>query len=163
VLGKGCKVLSVHNSKRANVVDFDHETAIKRYLPIVSAITALDLLNGQSVFLFIHESIYNETSNHSLLSEIQWTEFGAIIDSISHRDCGTQQMIVKDNNGSVTLILPLDLTGCMIYFRHRLPTTKQIATLKQYYLSQGDTPWNPSSFFDQIADKFYQQVIDTEN
>jgi hypothetical protein len=29
-------------------------------------------------------------------------------------------------------------------------------------LIQGDTPWNPSSFSDQVADKFYQQVIDNE-
>jgi hypothetical protein len=29
-------------------------------------------------------------------------------------------------------------------------------------LTQGDTPWNPSSFSDQVADKFYQQVIDNE-
>jgi hypothetical protein len=27
---------------------------------------------------------------------------------------------------------------------------------------QGDTPWNPSSFSDQVTDKFYQQVIDNE-
>jgi hypothetical protein len=26
-------------------------------------------------------------------------------------------------------------------------------------LTQGDTPWNPSSFSDQVADKFYQQII----
>jgi hypothetical protein len=29
-------------------------------------------------------------------------------------------------------------------------------------LTQGDTPWNHSSFSDQVADKFYQQVIDNE-
>jgi hypothetical protein len=29
-------------------------------------------------------------------------------------------------------------------------------------LTQGDTPWNPSSFSDQVADKIYQQVIDNE-
>jgi hypothetical protein len=29
-------------------------------------------------------------------------------------------------------------------------------------LTQGDTPWNSSSFSDQVADKFYQQVIDNE-
>jgi hypothetical protein len=29
-------------------------------------------------------------------------------------------------------------------------------------LTQGDTPWNPSSFSNQVADKFYQQVIDNE-
>jgi hypothetical protein len=36
VLGKGWEVLSIHNSRRANVVGFDHETAIKQNLPIVS-------------------------------------------------------------------------------------------------------------------------------
>jgi hypothetical protein len=30
-------------------------------------------------------------------------------------------------------------------------------------LTQGDTPWNPSSFSDQVADVFYKQVIDTES
>jgi hypothetical protein len=29
-------------------------------------------------------------------------------------------------------------------------------------LKQADTPWNPSSFSDQVADKLYQQVIDNE-
>ena len=51
----------------------------------------------------------------------------------------------------------------MIHFRHRLPTTEEITTLKQYCLTQGDEPWNPSSFSDQVTDKFHQQVIDTEN
>ena len=50
VLGKGWEVLSIHNSRRANVVGFDHEAAIKRNLPIVSAITALDLPNGSSIY-----------------------------------------------------------------------------------------------------------------
>ena len=48
VLGKGWEILSVHNSRTVNVVGFDHETVIKRNLPIVSTITALDLPNGQS-------------------------------------------------------------------------------------------------------------------
>ena len=69
VLGKGCKVLSIHNSRTANVVGFDHEAAIKRNLPIVCDSTALDLPNGSSVLLVVHECIYNEISNHSFLSE----------------------------------------------------------------------------------------------
>jgi hypothetical protein len=50
----------------------------------------------------------------------------------------------------------------MIHFKHRLPTTEEIDSLKQYCLTQGDTPWNPSSFSDQAANSFYQQVIDNE-
>jgi hypothetical protein len=64
VLGQGWEVLSVHNTRRANVVGFDHEVAVKRNLPIVSAITAVDLPDGISVILIVYESIYNDTSNH---------------------------------------------------------------------------------------------------
>jgi hypothetical protein len=87
--------------------------------------------------LVIHESIYNETSNHSLLSEFQLREFRIIIDSIFHRHVGTQQMIVKDNNDSDVLTIALDLDGCMIHFRHRLLTTDEIETRKQYCSTQG--------------------------
>jgi hypothetical protein len=163
VLGKGWEMLSIHSSRRANVVGFDHETAIRRNLPIVSAITALGFPNGQSVLLLVHEGIYNETSNHSLLSEFQLREFGLVIDSICHRHGGAQQMIFKDSNDSDILTIHLDLAGCMVHFKHRLPTVEDMSSLKQYCLTHGDTPWNPSSFSDQMADKFYQQVIDTES
>jgi hypothetical protein len=72
-------------------------------------------------------------------------------------------MTIKDNSNG-TLTVPLDLVGCMVHFKHQLPTTEEIMSLKQYCLTQGDVaPWIPSSFSDQVADKFYQQVIDTEN
>jgi hypothetical protein len=43
-----------------------------------------------------------------------------------------------------------------------LPTQEGFTSLKQYCLTQGDTPWNLSSLSDQVADKFYEQVIDTD-
>jgi hypothetical protein len=46
VLGKGWEVLSIHNSRRANMVGFDHATAIKRCHLIVI---------GQSILLVMHE------------------------------------------------------------------------------------------------------------
>jgi hypothetical protein len=51
----------------------------------------------------------------------------------------------------------------MVHFKHRLPTVEDMFSPKQYCLTHGDTPWNPSSLSDQMADKFYQQVIDTES
>jgi hypothetical protein len=160
VLGHGLEVLSVHNNRRANVVGFDNEAAVKRHLPIVSAITAVDLPDGISLLLIIHEGIYNDTANHSLLSEFQLRDFGVRIDSICHKHGGTQKMMIQDVGSSI--VIPLELAGCMIHFKHRLPTTEEIKSLKKYLLTQGDTPWNPSSFSDQVADKFYQQVIDNE-
>jgi hypothetical protein len=112
------------------------------------------------VILIVHEAIYIYTANHSLLSEFQLRDFGAKIDSICHKHGGTQKMEIQDVGSS--LVLPLGLAGCMIHFKQRLPITEEINSLKRNYLTQGDTPWNPSSFSDQVADKFYQQVIDNE-
>jgi hypothetical protein len=82
VLGQGWEVLSAHITRRANVVGFDHEDAVKWNLSIVSAITAVDLPDGISVILIVHEAIYNDTANHSLLSELQLRDSGVKIDSI---------------------------------------------------------------------------------
>ena len=113
--------------------------------------------------------IYNETSGHSLLSEFKFKEFGIVINSICRRHGGAQQMIKKDRNDSDVLTVPLDLAGCMIHFNtdylllKRLLLLNSIASPKQYCLMQGGTPWNPSSFSDQMAETFSQHVIDTEN
>jgi hypothetical protein len=85
VLGKGWGVLSIHSSRRANVVGFDHKTAIKRNLPTVSAMTAIDLPNRQSVLLVIYKGIFNEVAAHSLLSEFQSGEFDINVGSICRR------------------------------------------------------------------------------
>jgi hypothetical protein len=118
------EVLSVHNTRRANVVGLDHEAAVKRNLPIVSAITAVDLPDGISLLLIFHEAIYNDTANHSLLSEFQLSDLGVKIDSICHKHGGTQKMVIQDVGSS--LIIPLELAGCMIDFKHRLPNTEEI-------------------------------------
>jgi hypothetical protein len=50
----------------------------------------------------------------------------------------------------------------MIHFKNQLSTIEEINSFKQCCLTQGDTPWNPSSFSDQVAYKFDQKVIDNE-
>jgi hypothetical protein len=109
VLGQGWEVLSVHNTRRANVVGFDHEAAVKRNLPIVSAITAVVLPDEISVILIVYEAIYNDTANHSLLSQFQWRDFGVKIDSIYHKHGGTQKMEIQDVG--ISLVVPLELVG----------------------------------------------------
>jgi hypothetical protein len=88
VLGQGWEVLSFHNTRRANVVGFDHEAAVKRNLPIVCAITAVDLPDGISVILIIHEAIYNDTANNLVLSEFQLRAFSEKFDSIYQKHGG---------------------------------------------------------------------------
>ena len=40
---------------------------------------------------------------------------------------------------------------------------EELTSLEQYCLTQGDAQWNPTSFLDQVAEKFDQQITDTEN
>jgi hypothetical protein len=94
------------------------------------------------------------------LSEFQLGDFGVKLDSICHKYGGTQKMEIQDVGSS--LVVPLELADYMIHFKHRLPTTEVFNSFKQFCLTQGDTTWNPSSFSDEVADKFYQQVIDNE-
>jgi hypothetical protein len=63
VLGKGREILSFHDSRKAKLNGFDYDTAVKRNLPGVSAITALHLPDRTSC------SMLRGQSNHSLLSE----------------------------------------------------------------------------------------------
>jgi hypothetical protein len=70
------------------VVGFDHEAAVKSNLPIVSAITAVDLPNGASVLLTVYEGIYSDIANHLLFSEFQFRDFGVKIDFICHKHAG---------------------------------------------------------------------------
>jgi hypothetical protein len=55
------------------------------------------------------------------------------------------------------------LPSKMDHFRYSLSNTDEITSLKKYFSNQGDATFNPSSFSDQVADTFYQQIIDTEN
>jgi hypothetical protein len=82
------------------------------------------------VILIVHEAIYNDTTNHSLLSEFQFKDFSVKVDSICHKHGGTQKMVIQDDGSS--LVIVLEPTGCMIQLKHRLPTIKEINSLKQY-------------------------------
>jgi hypothetical protein len=93
-------------------------------LPIVSAITAADLPDETSVSLIVHEAIYNDTANHSLLTEFQLRDVNVKIDSICHKHGGIQKIVVQDVGSS--LVVPLELAACMIHFKHRLPN-KEVA------------------------------------
>jgi hypothetical protein len=50
------KVLSAHNTRRANLVGLDHEATVKRNLPIVSAIYLVAISYDILVILIVHEA-----------------------------------------------------------------------------------------------------------
>jgi hypothetical protein len=80
------------------------------------------------VILIVHEAIYNDAANHSPLSEFQLRDFGVKIDSIYQKHGATQKMEIQDVGCS--LVIPLELARCMIHFKHRLPTTEELNSLR---------------------------------
>jgi hypothetical protein len=47
-------------------------------------------------------------------------------------------MVIQDRNESVTV--PFKVSGCMVNFEKRLPIIEEVESLKQYCLTQSDTP-----------------------
>ena len=85
VIGQGWSIISQDPFCKATVVGFDHQAAQKTGLPIVTAVTAVDLPNNTIVLVQIGEAIYNSRAQHSLLSEFQMREHGVTVNSIAHR------------------------------------------------------------------------------
>jgi hypothetical protein len=80
------------------------------------------------MILIVHEAIYNDTANHSILSEFQLKNFVVKIDSICHKHIGTQRMVIQDVGSSS--VIHLDFIGGMIHFKHQLPTAEEVNSLK---------------------------------
>jgi hypothetical protein len=45
--------------------------------------------------------------------------------------------IPRDN---AAVLIPLELAGCMLHFKHHIPTSDEIESLKQYCLTQDEIP-----------------------
>ena len=72
VLGQGWSPVAF-TDRKVNVVGFDEKMAIKKGLPIVTAITAVEI-EGETCILRAHESVFNKDAHHTLLSDFQLRE-----------------------------------------------------------------------------------------
>ena len=150
VIGQGWTVVA-YTSRKANVVGFDKNAAVKRGLPIVSAVTAVDL-EDQTILIRIHEAVMNDASHHSLLSEFQVRECVYNLDSVWKKHGGSQTLSIKED-----VIIPLQLKNCIMTFNHREPTEEAIKNLPLYDVTRKGT-WNPKSYSDE-----YQQENHNSN
>ena len=89
VIGHGWYIQMIDQFRRMNIIGFDSERSKKTELRVDVAVTALDLPNGEAVFLRISEAAYNPNSQHSLLSEFQLQEKRCKIDSKARRHGGS--------------------------------------------------------------------------
>ena len=151
VIGQGWEVISEDPIRKARVVGFDQVAAVKQDLPIVSAITAVDL-ESTTILLRIHEAVFNSSAQHTLLSEFQLSEQCHSVQAKARRHKGEQTLWLTE-----TLQIPLRLKGCMMLFRNRKPTDNELNSLSPIDITP-DSPWDPSIFTDDPGTPFQRAV-----
>ena len=157
VLGQGWHIARVSSTRKANVMGFDHHLAVKKNLDIVDALTAVDTPKG-TILLQVNEAVHNPTSEHSLLSEFQMREYGTKIDSVPRRHGGSARMELGED------VVNFGLVDCLNYFKARVPTDQELATLKPHVLTQDVIQWNPrSSQFSAPVDPSLENLINAAN
>jgi hypothetical protein len=68
-------------------------------------------------------------------------------------------MVIQKDNEAV--LIPLELTGCIVHFKLRTPNPDEIKSLNQYCLTQDDTPWRPFIFSDKVTESFITRSLIT--
>ena len=108
------------------------------HLPVVTAITAIDLVE-ETIILEINEAIYVKDNNTSLLSTFQAREYGVIINDIAKRHGGAQNIIADG------VELPLELKNGLMMTSVRTPTDDEIRNCTRVVLTC-DQPWEVQAY-----------------
>jgi hypothetical protein len=158
IIGKGWLIETTHPTRTANAQGFDVNQAIKRGLPIVSAISAVDHPDDHVILIRVAEAIYKNSSHHSLLSEFQIRDYGVKANTIARKHGGRQCLgipIAQNSTdlASIEYILSV-LSRCLCNFGNRVPTTHEIHSFPLYQLTQDQVPWNSAGFYDDPSLNF---------
>ena len=136
LVGQGFLVEATTNRK-VTVQGFDASMTLEQ-LPVVSAVTAIDLEEGTFI-LEVNEAIHVPENPTSLLSTFQVREYGGVVDDVSTRH-GGKQRIHKDGTD-----LPLRLNDGLLFLDTRIPTENERQNCTRITLTS-DEVWNVSEF-----------------
>ena len=142
ILGKGWYIQYVHPHRKVNVFGFDENLPGRKKLPVVSAISAIDLPNGEVLLLRVHEGIHNSESENTLLSTMQLRDYCHELNDVPRIQGGKQ--VIKPTEDTT---IPLQLHNAMIVFKFRLPTDDEIAFGNILDITS-PKPWQPSKYND---------------
>jgi hypothetical protein len=148
VVGTGWKVIAT-TTRKANLVGFDSNYARKKGLPIVTADTVVRLQDSSEAIIRAHETVYNEGSPTTLISEFQVRTKGLVLDSV-HKDHtasidgrkGTQSFFLTEDK-----MIPLIMKGGLMTFEHHEPSEEDYEKLEVYEITESQR-WIPRKFYD---------------
>ena len=100
---------------------FESAKAVVPKLPIVTAATAVDLPDGETVILIFNEAIKLPPGNNSLIFPNQVRAFGHKVDDIPRMYGGKQQIETRDG-----YVIPFFYQGGLLGLDFRAPTKDEL-------------------------------------
>ena len=140
-----------------DVIGYDKELGVAENCRTVGAAVAYDDPGtGQTIILVINQATYMPQLETNLLNPMQLRMSGVkvseeakfLAESPSEE---THALVVPDETGTESYLIPLALHGVISYFPTYKPTKEQFESLPRFYLTQEQPEWNPSdtSFAEQ--------------
>ena len=111
-------------------------------MPIVSASTAVVAESNEEYIMKVHQGIYNDSSNITLLSEFQLRNAGCIVQSIPKVHATDDNKVDFQDIKVNDVFIPLTLRGCLMIMANRKPTKEDREEL-EYLEVTLNTPWSP--------------------
>ena len=122
-------------------------------VPIVTAATAFDHLDGNTYILIFHESLYYGTKmKHSLINLNQIRHCGLDFFDNPMRD-DELYMVIDDE-----LHVPLRFKGMKCIFDSRVPMVQELSSCEQFNVTSNEE-WNPESVDLSKAQKLSQTRV----
>ena len=140
-----------------DVIGYDKQLGVAENCRTVGAAVAYDDPGtGQIIILVINQATYMPQLETNLLNPMQLRMSGVkvseeakfLAESPSEE---THALVVPDEAGTESYLIPLALHGVISYFPTYKPTKEQFESLPRFYLTQEQPEWNPSdtSFAEQ--------------
>jgi hypothetical protein len=140
IVRTGWKVVA-KTMRKANLVGFDSNYAQMKGLPIVTADIVVQLQDSSEVIIRAHETVYNEGSPTTLISEFQVRTHGLVLDSVHKEHTasidgrkGTQSFFLTEEK-----MIPLIMKGRLMTFEHRKPSEWKYGSLQDHWKSTMDS------------------------
>ena len=124
------------------MIGFESAKAVVPNLPIVTAATAVDLPDGETVVLVFNEAIKLPPGNNSLICPNQVRAFDHKVDDTPCKYGGKQQIETRDG-----YVIPFFYQGGLLGVEFRMPTKDELSSCTTIELTS-DLVWNPDSEFD---------------
>ena len=139
--GKGW-TLNYLTGQQFDVDGFHSSMETMKNIPIGSAYTAMDHLNGNTYILHAHEGLcFFDTMEHSLLPPAQLWDNNIQCD-ICPKHCTNGESIFGCKDPQTDIHLPFSLYGCISYLPIWHPTENELDSCLHIILTN-DAPWHP--------------------